>query len=356
MGGPSLWTWERRASRKRTMAWFDYWASNPGRPDQYDPLETADITWREFNPLRPVRQWSDRPLSGDEALQMKKLFAISHRECFDLMRAWGFEPERISGGHQIMQDPDTGARVQIMPPDRPGTGEKGNAIGMKKAARLRGVSIQTFLAGPNQERDTPAMSPKEDEMGRPMSESGTSADIRKFFIDNPTSSWSYKEVAEAIGADVKSVQSLLGQMSRIQKPNQPIVSRGGGRYEYCATEEKRQLLADHQAKVDAEYAKMQKQIAERVKAETPPQSFEEWKDRQPEPDLAEQIEKGETEVKGPLVQWQPMKADNGPKAVPANGSTPDLLSKVAQLDGNKYLFQGDDGALYVLKDVVRLEV
>lgn len=78
---------------------------------------------------------------------MGAMTSLSNRDCAALLRDWGFNEVGYNGGHLVMER--AGRKVQITAPSR-STPTPYKAL--RKAARILGVSLQEFLAGPKQEK------------------------------------------------------------------------------------------------------------------------------------------------------------------------------------------------------------
>lgn len=78
---------------------------------------------------------------------MGAMTPLSNRDCAALLRDWGFVETGYNGGHLVMEL--DGRRVQITAPSR-STPTPYKAL--RKAAKLVGVSLQDFLAGPRREK------------------------------------------------------------------------------------------------------------------------------------------------------------------------------------------------------------
>jgi predicted RNA binding protein YcfA (HicA-like mRNA interferase family)/DNA-directed RNA polymerase subunit RPC12/RpoP len=91
------------------------------------------------------------------------MVALSNRDCVKLLESWGFREVGYNGGHIVMEY--NGKRVQMSAPGRKmPTPYKS----LKKAARLIGVTLPEFLAGPTSEPkkrtrwEQPAATPEEE--------------------------------------------------------------------------------------------------------------------------------------------------------------------------------------------------
>lgn len=71
--------------------------------------------------------------------------SLNNNEVHRLMKDWGFEDFKGSGGHLVMQHEGTQRRVQITAPGRP---TPTPMVALKKAASIVGVSYGEFLDGP----------------------------------------------------------------------------------------------------------------------------------------------------------------------------------------------------------------
>lgn len=74
---------------------------------------------------------------------MGTMTPLSNRDCAALLREWGFEETGYKGGHLVMEL--DGRRVQITAPAR-ATPTPYRAL--RKAAKILGITLQEFLAGP----------------------------------------------------------------------------------------------------------------------------------------------------------------------------------------------------------------
>lgn len=297
-----------------------------------------------------------------------KLFAIAPSRVIELFEEWGWERKRDakhSDGHFFVW-PATGQGVVVAGP-KARRHERGNALAMKDAYRIMGLSsVQVFLAGPQaaaQREMKPAVDvdgidlaaleraqqqaashvTKEAEMPVPQKgewpeNKGYSENMARMLKARPMHAFTVEEILEHMHAsglkDLTRVSAggLLSQNAKLTKPGKAPLAyvERVGRGVYRWNPDK--------------YA-VKEPIARTQ--DTPPVSSLDETPAAPAPAAA--FSSSTPEMFGfPSIKQ--------PQAVPANGSTPDLLSKVASMDGGKYLFQGDDGALYVLRDVVRLEV
>lgn len=306
----------------------------------------------ESYPRRPLERWEATPsaarwpapsaledLDEEDEVVGNRLFAISHRDVYDLFRAWGWEdgPQKPDGHHRMVW-PKTGQIVQIMPPHRPGTGEKGNAIAMKQARKIMELdSVQRFLDGPVKEKpEQPMIGLPELKEEAPMprvaenSVIGITKILAGILRDNPGKPMFIDEIyklahAQNPAIDEHRVRGNLSQM--VKNPAWPTITRPArGVYVW-----------------EAEAAPAPKPEPTPEPEKTP--VFESVAKPEPAPQVSDVV----AEVYEP-------KHMAAPAAVSLNGKTPELLSKVHVLDGGRYLFQGDDGALYVVSSIVRLEV
>jgi predicted RNA binding protein YcfA (HicA-like mRNA interferase family) len=71
--------------------------------------------------------------------------ALNNGEVHRLMKDWGFEDLKGSGGHLVMKHEASGRKVQITAPGRPTATP---TVALKKAASIVGVSYNEFLDGP----------------------------------------------------------------------------------------------------------------------------------------------------------------------------------------------------------------
>lgn len=71
--------------------------------------------------------------------------ALNNNEVHRLMKDWGFEDLKGTGGHLVMQHEATQRKVQITAPGRP---TPTPTVALKKAAAIVGVSYNEFLSGP----------------------------------------------------------------------------------------------------------------------------------------------------------------------------------------------------------------
>lgn len=78
---------------------------------------------------------------------MAGMTSLSNRDCAALLRQWGFEEIGYNGGHLVMER--EGRKVQITAPSR-STPTPYKAL--RKAAKIVGVTLQDFLAGPKREK------------------------------------------------------------------------------------------------------------------------------------------------------------------------------------------------------------
>lgn len=297
----------------------------------------------------------------------RRLFSQSHRQVYDLFVDWGWKdgPER-GDGHLRMVKTIAGIdrTVQIMPPDRPGTGEKGNAIAIKTAARLMDMTVNQFLDGPQDDAARQKRIDRQDrvlkaaeerahqqrvaaeaaaqnqevpvgEYGKNNPKTGAMKALDDVFRANPnkrlpSAAWAamfFQMHPEFVGVtDAARVGVYLSQAAKRTKTKKP---------------------GDWALHRTARGVYVWKQIPEETVAKQPivPDPFP----------VLQGIERPEP-VAGRGV---PANITSGPISIignSLNGQTPDLLSKVHVLDGGRYLFQGDDGALYVVSGLARLDV
>lgn len=282
---------------------------------------------------------------------MSRLFSLSHREVYDLFRDWGWVdgPERGDGHRRMIWFGDDGMShaVQIMPPNRPGTGEQGNSLAMKKAwVAMKLSSLQEFLDGPPDAEDRRRRIERADRLAKareeavfkqaaqaareqekhmtdtkaPVQTGGTKI-IAKALAARPNKTMTIDQIVLAVKAteggaalNEKSVRVLISQMSQRSKyPEFKRVGRGRYRWE-----------------------------AETIAPPAPPKTTPISPIPAPQPST-------------PLTP-PPLNPPSAPATTSLNGQTPELLSRVHVLDGGRYLFQGDDGRLYVVSSIVRLDV
>jgi hypothetical protein len=336
--------------------------NNPGQADRLDDFPMDVVPDRSPYPLLDLDRSPSRPKQGEwdspveravlpptvatvtkEETELSRLFASAsdHRLVYSLFIQWGWEEKgpAAGGGHLRMVHPPTGKQVAIMPPNRAGTGEHGNAKAIRKAASIMGLpSIYAFLDGPKaldaleetREIDDTVQVPSEEAPAVDVSESkednmpkgnrtGMTDRIRDLILAEPDRIWKAKEIAQALADDPEEHRRII-----------PLISQ-------AALRGKKQIVRIRQG-----YYQSQEGY-ERANRPVPA----------PRPDS----------VKNEIPQEEPIGAvlrKDPPEALAStsvtNGSVPDLLSKVTVLDGGRVLFQGDDAALYVVSGVVRLDV
>ena len=260
------------------------------------------------------------------------LFAKSHRDVYNLFKAWGFEDGAQRGdGHHRMVWPATGQVVQIMPPNRRGSGELGNAQAMKKARRILGITLQQFLAGPVEEK------PIKDIDSTAMERARTLAEL----LTRPP-----KTEVQATVADNKEDQAMPRQTfptRGITPAIEDFLFQNKG-VEFTAHEVGAEMVRqgfypDADKAMRSVYGLLGGLVVKkssRVKKGSKPGLW--VLPKQPVPynqDIA------------PVIPTPP--APEKPKAVVTNGKVPELLSRLAPLGDGKYLFQGDDDSLYVVR-------
>lgn len=280
------------------------------------------------------------------------MFSISHREVYDLFRAWGWIDGLERGdGHKRMvwQDNESGYAftVQIMPPNRSGTGEQGNAKGIQKAAAVMKMPVQEFLEGP--------VGFQEEERQRRINMADRRAKRVEKAVYQKAAEAAQQEVAMPKGQPVfKGVTQLVANYMSAH-PGQTVsnddILAGIQSLPGCEGIDRAAVIA-----AAANMASGTKWPVTRVG--TTHSGRYVWK---PEPAKAQPVAPATVTPHGP---WNP--APSAPATyepiqvsatqIPANGTTPELLSKVHVLDGGRYLFQGDDGSLYVVSSIVRINV
>lgn len=302
--------------------------------------------------VRPcLTEWSSNGSPRGEVGVGNRIFAIPPAQVFDLFEKWGWEWKREakhSDGHFYIW-PATSQGVVICGP-KAKRHERGNALAMKDAYRIMGLpSVQVFLAGPEGAQDR-EMSPAVDADGidvaaleraqqqaashvtnkeaamaytatGPDRDKGYSSKLREFFeefqdLDVTLSHAHNHMLTHFPDISLSTVGALMNQMAK--RETDPVIKVKRGVY-----------------RRPSDYFNKPEPVEAPVSS--PPESSV----------------TNETPAPAPVVEYHEQYT---PTVVPSNGSTPDLLSKVATLDGGKFLFQGDDGALYVLRDVVRLNV
>lgn len=266
----------------------------------------------------------------------KALFSTSHRDVYNLFRCWGWldGPER-GDGHKRMVWPETGQQVQIAPPDRPGTCELGNSIGIKDAIGIMGITEDQFFRGfeiRKEQRRAERMARAEHEYQRREDRVAAQAALA--------------------AAEAAAVPKQEDEMSRVPK----------GSVSYGITEKIRETLrAGHGVPYTIHEIAVLTLPAEGI-------TVGDWEKKVQA--AVSQIAKVNRHVervgRGKYVWLDESSERNVPDGkvigtVPVpqpslNGSTPELLSRVAVLDGGKYLFQGDDSKLYVISELRALDV
>jgi hypothetical protein len=294
--------------------------------------------------------------AGGEDVSGNRLFSLSHRDVYLLFRSWGWVDGVERGdGHKRMVWPPTGQVVQIMPPDRAGTGELGNAKAMKQAWKIMGLSsLDEFFVGLNQriveeraerkQRDVhlrerlqkeaerrihqraavAAQSQEEHAMtnraGRPHRDGSPPfsgiVDAITTILKDAGVALNIQEVTERLrpqfpGVDEKAVGTNLHNATRSK--HQKVQRVGYGTYQYVGGVDPVDVV---------------------IEAPAPPET-------QPS-----------TPVTPPPVEPPPAP----PQPASLNGSSPELLQRAFVLDGGRYLYQGDDGRLYIVSGLVPLNV
>lgn len=84
---------------------------------------------------------------------MATIHSKSPREVHKLFLDWGFTEDRFSSGHLIMRAPNSGHTIPITAPGRSSkqsnSHTSGSAKSMKAAAKLIGITVEQFVAGPD---------------------------------------------------------------------------------------------------------------------------------------------------------------------------------------------------------------
>lgn len=316
----------RKGQRDRYLErWATHHNSYPGRGS----LEMMDFY--------PNQELETRDMGN-------KLFAISHREVFDLFSDWGWEegPER-GDGHKRMTKEVAGIprTVQIMPPDRPGTGEKGNAIAIKTAARLMEMTIHQFLDGPQDDETRQRRMERHDRVVKLAEER---AHRQRVAHEAAT-----QQQEDQMSEDMTGRGHSTGVSVRIVETMSKRAGQRRNLEEWVRFY--RQDHPDDDQTNDTSITSLISQMSKRSKypfLERTDRGVYRWRSERP------------TVPTPPAVDPSPVDMPSDPvdteHPVSLNGSSPDLLSKVHVLDGGRYLFQGDDGALYVVSSLVRLNV
>lgn len=295
----------------------------------------------------------------------KRLFTMTHREVYELFRAWGWSdgPERGDGHRrmvkQIAVENSDGfyvASVQICAPERSGTSELGNSLAIKEAAGLMGMSINKFLDGPGKdEARLERARQRQDEIIKQAERQA----YQRQKADERVAKTQEDAVASTNtknGHDTGATPALLSTLAKF--PNQ--------RKKAAAWADL--FFVDHPqfaGQIDA--ARIAIYLSQQAKLKTAPKNGD-W--RVHRTGRGEYVYK-QTVIEAPVIEAPapapepapavappapPVTPPPAPPTVNTNGNAPDLLSKVRSLSGGRYLFEGDDGDLYVVAAVVRLEV
>lgn len=285
------------------------------------------------------------------------LRGMNNRDAHTLLRAWGFEQLPGSGGgHDRYFWPATGQRVQLTSLGRQGKKLGGSGIGLKQAAQVAGVALQDFLAGPTdtvkvredpdalihkaeeQLRAAEAARIEEEQMVGPnrarsaadFASKGISEGVAAYVLAHPDQEITNNQVCQhlvdaGVAPSINKIATTVGsKLRRIsdQNPNFRKV-RWGVWYLTTAPEESiaRTSTTPRIPSRDG--------MGPEPEWMQPPGLTGTWASPPSPPPLAP--------VAAPSV------------AAVLNGAMPELLSRVASLDGGRYLFQGDDGDLYMVR-------
>lgn len=377
---------KRHQSRDGQVAYDDWfiedlarWESDPGSVDQYDPTMTADVTWRTFT----ARVTPCAPDHSEKEIEVgNRVFALKPIAAHRLFRDWGWIDEGPVAAHgttRRLRWPETNDAVSLHTVGVKRY-EHGQMKAVKQAAHIMGLGVQEFLDGPVKEQRAPTeefdqraleyaqqMAAMHEQKERAMPRAagsgfpeskGISTAVINFMTSVGSRGWySTEDVTKHLLATgfkdeptlVGTVSGTLSNKARHDKPINEgsfIVGKKnpagrGNLYTYDPNKFAKRVLEEEKARVAREAA----QVAEREREVTA--AFTSQTESPPEHQPAVVPEPQPT---------QPSPAVAEPVPVGMNGSTPNLLSKVATLDGGKVLFQGDDTELYVITGIKRLEV
>lgn len=265
---------------------------------------------------------------------MSRLFATSHRDVYNLFKAWGWEdgPERADG-HKRMVWPETQQIVHIMPPDRAGTGELGNSLAIKEATKImRLASIDEFFDGwekRQQERREARMARASKEYHEAMERVMQQAAEANQTEEKQMARTTENQVIGIIGRMVEILEEMHDVPLKVDEITDEYLRRFG----------------DHGLGRDDLHRRIRQNLtnmkAYKPQLTSPSRGVWIWSNERNVPD-------------GKVVGTVPVKPAES--KVVTNGSTPELLSKVATLDGGVTLFQGDDGALYVVGSLRKIDI
>lgn len=342
---------------------------------------------------------------------MKQAFTMSHREVYNLFKAWGFiDGRKSTDGHKRMDyvkrghtklSPVIVHTVSIMEPGRPGTGERGNERAMRKAAKILGIGLQEFLRGPLPKPKTPPPTIEEQMAGvRRMQEGADKMTAERRQQRSQTA-------MEVLASKVGGIPAMpkTGEASNIQhmpdpyekgksmtnpSPTLPIVPRGisqaiqgflaankgkeftvnevyehvqatgldaskvsiGGTLTHLAHGPKTPDIVRVKRGVYMHTAKPVIKYGEPAKhtaAESPadPLLREDPRDPMPTQEQLDEVFGAPVNLNGGFTTTPPVQHPSHPSPS-MNGNAPTLLSKVASLDGGKLLYQGDNQELYLV--------
>lgn len=280
------------------------------------------------------------------------------------MQAWGFRREPgIGDGHDRYLHPSSKIRVQLISLGREGKKLGGSAIGLKKAAEILGLSIQEFLQGP-----AAPVKPKSPYQTITIgSGSGKPVVIKTETVDTlPKTGWIIQPQEVPVPAPenfkprgftasiLDAVKVLSGASQRVVSPeeihNLVKIKHPDLTFNSC-----RSILSASARSASNDMVQIYPPGQKRNSGFAwRPEAKQAWREAGKPAGVRDLRKKAELLVVEPIA---PREVDQetptlpslpAPLPVSSNG-TADLLSKVTSLDGGQYLYQGDDGALYVVK-------